>query len=220
LGSNVRRRAKDRAPQTGLRERKRVRTHNAIVNAASKLFAANGIEGTPMEAIASAADVSIASLYNYFPSKDVLLAELIERGIREFIGSTDALFRRNYPTAAAGYIALIKSHFKWFDSVERSWLRRFSAHALMRVDITGARFSGIEALMQAQVLRMSESLVAQGRLCGTNTDVEQISRLVWSVASAEYYMYVADDARRARDVCATLSGYLSLIAPLNYSVAD
>lgn len=167
-----------------------------------------------MEAIASTADISIASLYNYFPSKDVLLAELIERGIREFTSTTDPLFRKKYPSAIAGYMALIKSHFQWFDSVDRSWLRRFSAHALMRVDMTSARFTGIEALMQAQVLRMSETLLALGKLQGDEAAIRQISKLVWSMASAEYYSYVVNDTLGAQDVCATLSAYLSLIAPL------
>ena len=201
-------------PRLGLRERKRLRTRQSILTAAQELFHRQGIDGAAMESIAEMADISIASLYNYFPSKDVLLAEIIEEGIREFTSTTDHLTRKKYPNAIAGYIALSKCHFQWFDTVDRSWLRRFSAHALMRVDSASESYSSIEALLQAEVHRMSEALEQQGLLNAKDVDISTLSTLVWSIANAEFYAYVVDEDLLCRHICKRLSVYFSMLKPL------
>jgi AcrR family transcriptional regulator len=54
----------------GLRERKKIRTREAIRRAATQLVESNGYANTTVEQIADAADVSPATFFRYFPSKD------------------------------------------------------------------------------------------------------------------------------------------------------
>ena len=54
----------------GLRERKKQRTRETIVNAAFDLFEERGFEGTTIADIAEAAEIAPRTFFSYFPSKD------------------------------------------------------------------------------------------------------------------------------------------------------
>ncbi len=63
----------------------------AIMEAATDLFAAGGYGAVSMEAIARAADVSKATLYAHFESKDRLFATIVQVACRENLMPDDAL---------------------------------------------------------------------------------------------------------------------------------
>ena len=70
----------DEAPDEdalGRRARKKQRTRQAVLHSARRLMSSSGFEATTMQAVADDADVSAASLYNYFPTKQQLLLAVI-----------------------------------------------------------------------------------------------------------------------------------------------
>ncbi len=58
------------------RATQRLARERAIQGAARRLFLAHGLENTTMDQIAEAADVSRATLFNYYPGKPALLVAL------------------------------------------------------------------------------------------------------------------------------------------------
>ncbi len=58
----------------GLREQKKERSRAAIIENAIALFRERGFEATRVREIADAADVSEATFFNYFPTKDAVLS--------------------------------------------------------------------------------------------------------------------------------------------------
>ena len=57
----------------GLRERKKIKTRQAIRRSAFRLIDENGYAATTVEQIAEAAEVSPSTFFRYFPSKESLL---------------------------------------------------------------------------------------------------------------------------------------------------
>lgn len=63
-------------------ERKKEETRQKIMNVAIALFKQRGIEGTTMEQIALEADIAKGTLYHYFPSKEFIIHQYIQRSFQ------------------------------------------------------------------------------------------------------------------------------------------
>jgi len=110
----------------GLRERKKAKTRLAISDVATRMFIERGFDAVTVAEVAAAADVSVATIFNYFETKEdlffdregELIAELC-RSVRErpagetittalhrtFLGALDAML----PRLAAGGAAFLRT---------------------------------------------------------------------------------------------------------------
>jgi AcrR family transcriptional regulator len=70
----------------GIRERKKARTRQALVDAAARLFLERGVDATTMDDIARAAGMSRTSVFNYFGYKEMILCEIGARYVQEVAG--------------------------------------------------------------------------------------------------------------------------------------
>jgi AcrR family transcriptional regulator len=64
--------------ELGLRERKKQRTRQLIADTARRLFAERGFEAVPIAEIAREAEVSEATVFNYFPTKEDIFYSRLE----------------------------------------------------------------------------------------------------------------------------------------------
>lgn len=65
-------------PPQGRRERRKAETRARLIVSARELFAAQGVEATPISEITEAADVGFGSFYNYFEGKEAVVAAVAE----------------------------------------------------------------------------------------------------------------------------------------------
>ena len=70
----------------GLRDRRKIRQREAIVDGAIRLFDERGIDATTMEDIAEAVEVSRATVFNYFAYKEAILVEIGARLVADIAG--------------------------------------------------------------------------------------------------------------------------------------
>jgi AcrR family transcriptional regulator len=72
-----------------LRERKRARTRQALVDAAVDLFERNGYERTTVADIAAAAEIGTRTFFSYFPSKEEVLFPEADARVRATVAAID-----------------------------------------------------------------------------------------------------------------------------------
>jgi AcrR family transcriptional regulator len=67
------------------KERERERVRQEILEAAEEEFSQSGFRDTSMSAIAARVELSVGTLYNFFPSKDALFITLMDTKATEFL---------------------------------------------------------------------------------------------------------------------------------------
>ena len=80
-------------PATRLTDRK----HAAILDAAVAEFRQSGYEVTSMDRIAATAGVSKRTVYNHFPSKEALFAEILQRLVERGVNGLELAYRGDRP---------------------------------------------------------------------------------------------------------------------------
>src|SRR5262245_27740873 len=73
--------------QTGLRERKKQQTRRLIADTARRLFGERGFEAVTVAEVAREADVSEATVFNYFPTKEDLFYSGLEAFEEELLSA-------------------------------------------------------------------------------------------------------------------------------------
>jgi TetR/AcrR family transcriptional regulator len=110
-------------------------TREAILDAAMREFALEGVAGARTEAIARAAKVNKALLYYYFKDKEALFGAVMDRVFSELTSAIDAAINSDLPPKEK-FLAYVRAHF---DFVASSPLRpRLFHREMMRSGRNGS----------------------------------------------------------------------------------
>lgn len=138
-------------PRKSARQSRSRVTVDAILEAAARLFTKGGLEEVTTNQIAELAGVSIGSLYQYFPSKQAILAELIDRHAQQ-----------TFERVAAQLSDLTRAPIQ-------EWLRQVVAilleadtidHNLHRLFLDTVPLVGRTAMRHEELRRMTQSVRA------------------------------------------------------------
>jgi AcrR family transcriptional regulator len=77
-------------PGTDRRARRRAATRAKLIEAARTTFARQGVDATRIKEITEEADVGFGSFYNYFDSKEAIVAAVVEEAATEAAQAIDA----------------------------------------------------------------------------------------------------------------------------------
>ena len=90
-------------------------TREAILDAAMREFAMEGVAGARTEAIARAAKVNKALLYYYFEDKEALFGAIMDRVFGELTSAIDAAINTDLPPKEK-FLAYVRAHFDFVAS--------------------------------------------------------------------------------------------------------
>src|SRR2546423_4454054 len=158
----------------GRRERKKAQTRRALADAALELFLERGFDAVGVKDVADAADVSVTTLFKYFPSKEALVFDqeadieaalvLAVRGRPPGYTVVDALREHILRDASDGgpndeVLRLIESTESLREYGRPMWVRHETALARAIAEETGAPEDDVRCAALARFALGSRELI-------------------------------------------------------------
>ncbi|MDO8288749.1 MAG: TetR/AcrR family transcriptional regulator [Parvibaculum sp.] len=193
----------------------------AILRAARAQFLRNGFTHTGMTDIACDADVSTATLYKHFRSKDILFAEIVEE--------TSNMFRFEFtqPTGDGGslvdsFCAAAKSGIQsYLASDMQSLMRIVIAEVPFAPELARTTYARMTQHWYNETIRTIDDLIAQGLLKPHNTQMSARfligmikETFLWEgLFRADHVAPDDEDGRRIRTIVELFLNRHSVTAP-------
>jgi len=182
----------------------KARTRERIVAAARRLFARRGLAATTTRELAAEAGIAAGTLFNYFPTKEALAAELLAEAAAaaraEFEGG-----RRAGASLEEELFALEAAHLRALEPV-RGWVRELLDVGLGTLFGAGAEADG-EARLRETRLETVRALFAAHGLRGPDLPA---AHLYWTVVLGAFASWAHDESPHREDTLALLDRSLRL----------
>lgn len=133
-----------------------------LLDAAAYLFARNGFHATSMRALAAKLNIKAGSLYHHISSKDQLLTEVCEIGMREVMHSLDNAIN-DAPTTDIAITAIFKGHVRIAQQYGDYLGCYQNEHVHLPADASAELRNGL-ATFHRKIERMFEAAIERGEL--------------------------------------------------------
>lgn len=184
-----------------VQERSRKRFER-ILWEATKLIEARGVDAVAMKEIAQASEISIASLYQYFPDKAAIIATLADRFFREGQTCIQALFGTVSTRAA-----LIEALHGMVDSYYDCFLEMPGAYGIWQATQSDRRLQRLDEEDCAEHVRTLESAmlrVAPDLAAVRATELTPMAKLLVGVIAGAVRSAITlpdEEARALLEMC-------------------
>jgi AcrR family transcriptional regulator len=179
-------------------------TRQRILSAAIDLLMADGWHDTTTRAIAAAAGIATGTLFNYFPTKEAIAADLIAEALQSAAESSSAR-QGEEPSLEADLFTLV-----WSGLSNLRTFRKFLGPALETIFSPLARPSPNSAgdTIRVDHLELVEATVASHGFRGALSVVA--AQLYWTLYLGVFAFWAADDSPGLEDTLALLDRSLKL----------
>lgn len=186
---------------TGLRERQKADRTRRILEAASKLFRTQGYDAVRIEDIATAAEVSAGTCYNYFSTKGDLLLAIVSMEVEEVVEAGRALVVAPPPDVAQALIGLIRlyyDHSLLYLSKEM-WRKAMAISIEAPTTPFSRHYTQLDAMLAGQVCDLLAALKARG-MTRADLDPVALGQIVFNSLNQLFIEFVKEDAMQMSDL--------------------
>jgi len=196
---------------TSLRERQKSRRRAAILGAARDLFNRQGYSATSMEAIAEAAEVGIATVYNYFGSKGRLLADILRPDFDLLYEQGQALLAQPPQDPCAGLLSLIEIYQHFQGNWERkNLLIAVLGPGLSAEPVLDKTSSDAEAGVKRQLRTLLSTYQAAGRI-RKDIDTEDAALIIFYIFNQHFIQFISQETMAFADMKAAMDRQIRFI---------
>ena len=179
-----------------------------ILEAAERIFVAEGYEGATIRKIADEVGVSSTALYMHFPDKGCILLEISERTILQLLERNAEIAGK--PMDAASRVKLmLDSYMRWGLEHPNAYLLVFSTVTPVS-DVLGDSLSDISSRCYEIFSGVVREIAAEGRL--KSGDADSAAQVLWAACHGVVALLISrpgfDWAPREELLSVTLEGLM------------
>jgi AcrR family transcriptional regulator len=177
---------------SGLREKQKESRRQAMLAAAAKLFKQQGFAKTSMEEVAAAAELSVATAYNYFKTKGEICVAIYKADRDLVQQATDRVIAAPPKDPVAAICKLIETDFETeVPFIDRgAWEALFGAAFQTQAPVTEA-WAGAEIMRIDQFTRLLKILQQRGSVAAS-ADVESAAELLGALSFSYFFDWIVD----------------------------
>jgi AcrR family transcriptional regulator len=193
------------------RREKKQETFAAIVSAAAESFDTVGYEETAIESIARDAGVSPGTVYNYFGTKNAILATIITQQTDDIMCEAGEALDLEASDPIAALMPMLKIYIDTMSDYGRDLLK----------EVFRAGFEPAQSRLLAELVSADERVVAQlasalqrmqsRGLVASHVDPEQAAMLLYSVIAVALMMFVAVPEMTSEEVNSVARAQTALV---------
>ncbi len=189
----------------GLRQRKKAATRKKIIECAVHMFREQGYQASRIEDIAEAADLSVATFYNYFGSKaDMLLATVLTES-EMVIDAVDACISKPHQDVTRAFEEIVQVYFRLsFQLTSREMWREAVARTLLDPQAEfSVLYTDIDQRLREQLQRFLANMQTQG-LIAAQVDTAALGCLLFNNVNMHFIETMRVKEQPAEAVCAQI----------------
>lgn len=199
------------AVKPSLRERQKIRRRTAILNAGRALFNRQGYSSTSMEAIAEAAEVGIATVYNYFGTKGRLLADILQPDFDLLYQQGETLLAQPPKDPEPGVLALIDIYQRF----QSNWKRKDLLIAIMGPGLSAEpALDELSREAESKVKYQLSTLLSKyqiSRKIRKGIDTEDASLIIFYIFNQHFIQFVSQDTAKFAEMKAAMDRQIKFI---------
>jgi AcrR family transcriptional regulator len=174
-----------------LRERRKLQTRLDIIRAGIELFLEFGVDEVPVEVICEQAGVSRATFFNYFPHKDLILAEMVLSRIEHVRQILQRHTTRKQPATLNEIIGILLRFAAANEDLGEAG-RRVFVQMLMRPVCHPAHVQ-MRRQMVAALTKLVEQMKRHGPLKRTRHTARAIAETLFAIYMATSFEWLIDE---------------------------
>lgn len=193
-------------PPQGLRARGKAHRSRRLLESAARLIRDQGYDQTRIEDIATHAEVSVGTFYNYFSTKGDLLLAIVSMEVEEVLAHGNSLVANPAGNVAATLQALIGGYFDHsLVYLSKEMWRRAMAISIEAPDTPfSRRYTELDALLRDQVCAVIAALQRRGH-ARTGISAQAVGALIFNNLNMMFIEFVKSDPMTLAELSETVA---------------
>ena len=189
----------------GLRAKHKIDRNLRIVEAASGLFRRQGYEGARIEEIASKAEVSVGTIYNYYRNKGDILVAIVSMEVHEVLAAGLKIIQKppkNVEKAVDTLIATYIDHSLVYLSKEM-WRQAMATSTQQPDSPFGKTYTALDRALADQTCALLASLQEKG-LVHAEVDTCGVGQMLFNNMNMMFIEFIKHEAMPIKELRANI----------------